>query len=105
MATETAVRVTGEELAAMPRDGVERWIRDGRLEERPITVRNRQHSRTMACASQHLCNWADSRPVPRPVVLTGDATVRLATDPETTYGFGLVVFSAETLAAQSDGRT
>ena len=46
MAT-VATLMTTEELLALPEDDVERWLIDGELRERPMTVRNRFHSRVM----------------------------------------------------------
>jgi hypothetical protein len=45
---EAAVQyMTAEELLALPDDGVERDLIEGRLRERAKTRRNRRHSRTM----------------------------------------------------------
>ena len=43
----TLPTVTTEQLLAMPDDGMERWLIRGELREKPMTVRNRFHSRAL----------------------------------------------------------
>lgn len=99
MATATTPMTTAE-LLALPDDGVERWLIRGELRERPMTVRNRFHSKTMTKVAQHLGNWLDGQPQPRGDVLTGDAGVRLPGDPETTFGIDVAYVTAEVMAQQ-----
>jgi hypothetical protein len=40
--------MTTEELLALPPGGVERWLIRGKLRQKPMTIRNRWHSRIMA---------------------------------------------------------
>ncbi len=40
--------MTTEEFLALPRNGTSRWLIEGQLREKPMTVRNRTHSRLMA---------------------------------------------------------
>lgn len=40
-------KMTTADMLALPENGVERWLIDGKLREKPMTVRNRFHSRTM----------------------------------------------------------
>jgi hypothetical protein len=47
MATASSLMTT-EELLAIPEDGTDRWLIAGELRERPMTRRNRFHSRTIA---------------------------------------------------------
>ena len=47
MATVTTL-MTAEELLALPEDGTDRWLIAGELRERPMTKRNRFHSRATA---------------------------------------------------------
>ena len=52
MSTATApALVTAEELLAMPENGVDRWLIRGKVKEKPMTVRNRFHSRGHGAAS------------------------------------------------------
>ena len=44
MATASSLMTT-EELLALPEDGTDRWLIAGELRERPMTKRNRFHSR------------------------------------------------------------
>ena len=100
MATVSAP-MTAEELLAMPEDGMERWLIAGELRERPMTVRNRFHSRTMIRVGKFLDNWLDEQPLPRGQVLGGEAGVRLSHDPETMVGVDVVYVSAEVLIRQT----
>jgi Uma2 family endonuclease len=92
--------LTTEELLAMPADGIDRWLIRGQLREKPMTVRNRSHSRVMARVAQVLNNWLDQQPEPRGSVLCGEAGVRLRRDPDTTVGIDVVYVSAEVAARQ-----
>ena len=87
--------VTTEALLAFPDNGMERWLVRGELKEKPMTVRNRLHSKVMASLTASLKNWRDSQPEPRGDVLCGDAGVRFARDPDTTVGVDIVYVSAE----------
>ncbi len=97
--------ITTEALLAFPENGMERWLVRGELKEKPMTVRNRLHSKVMVSLSAVLKNWRDSQPEPRGDVLCGDAGVRLARDPDTTFGVDIVYVSAEMLARQTDKTT
>jgi Uma2 family endonuclease len=96
--------MTTEQLLALPRDGVDRWLIRGQLREKPMTVRNRWHSRVMARLAQLLGNWLDQQPEPRGEVLDGEVGVRLRRDQDTTVGIDLVYLSAD-LAAQEPKET
>jgi Uma2 family endonuclease len=97
--------MTTEELLALPDDGVERWLIDGQLQEKPMTVRNRAHSRIMTRVGKFLDNWLDEQPQPRGSVLCGEAGVRLRRDPDTTVGVDVVYVSAEVAARQPEDTT
>lgn len=86
----------------MPDDGMDRWLIRGQLREKPMTVRNRWHSRIMARVSQFLLNWLDQQPEPRGSILCGEAVCRLRRDPDTTVGIDVVYISAELAAHESD---
>lgn len=97
--------MTTEELLTLPEDGVERWLIHGQLREKPMTVRNRWHSRIMARMSQFLNNWLDEQAEPRGAILCGEAGCRLQRDPDMTVGIDVVYISAEVAARQSNETT
>jgi Uma2 family endonuclease len=91
--------VTTEELLAMPENGMERELIRGRLREKPMTRRNRRHSRTAGNVVYFLKDWLRQQPEPRGEVLAGDAGFRLRRDPDTTVGIDVAYISAELAAA------
>jgi Uma2 family endonuclease len=104
MATVTTP-ITTEEMLALPENGMERWLIDGELRERPMTVRNRFHSRVMACVTTELELWRRQQPPPRGQVLCGEAGVRLSRDPDTTVGIDVVYISADVVVRQAGETT
>lgn len=96
-----AAPLTTEEMLALPDNGVDRWLIAGELRERPMTVRNRFHSRIMACVTTELELWLRQQPSPRGLVLCGEAGCRLRRDPDTTVGIDVVYVSPEVAARQS----
>jgi Uma2 family endonuclease len=102
MATVATPTMTTEELLALPDDGMERWLIAGALRERPMTVRNRFHSRALICVGTELELCLRQQPAPRGQVLGGEAGVRLSRDPDTTVGIDLVYVSAEVVVRQTD---
>jgi Uma2 family endonuclease len=96
--------LTTEELLALPDDGVERWLIHGQLREKPMTVRNRQHSLIMARLTTLLTVWRDGQPEPRGQVLCGEAGCRLRRNPDSTVGIDVVYVSAD-VAARESGET
>ena len=97
--------MTTEELLALPQNGTERWLIQGQLREKPMTVRNRTHSRIMATITYLLVSWLLRQSEPRGLVLCGEAGCRLARDPDTTVGIDVVYISAELALRQSDETT
>jgi Uma2 family endonuclease len=97
--------MTTEELLALPRNGVERWLIRGELREKPMTVRNRFHSRIMARVSYLLESWLEGQPEPRGSVLCGEAGCRLRRNPDSTVGLDVVYISADLAAGQTDVTT
>jgi Uma2 family endonuclease len=97
--------MTTEELLALPDDGTERWLLAGELRERPMTVRNRFHSRTLICAGTELEIWRRLQPPPRGQVLGDEAGVRLARDPDTTVGIDIIYVTPEVIVRQTDATT
>jgi Uma2 family endonuclease len=104
MTVAAAPLMTTEEMLALPENGVERWLINGRLREKPMTVRNRWHSRIMARVCYLLERWLEQQPEPRGQVLGGEAGVRLRRNPDVTVGIDVVYISAE-LAAHQPGDT
>lgn len=88
--------MTTEELLALPEDGMERELIRGRLKEKPMTRRNRRHSRVEETCSYLLVEWSKTQPEPRGEVLVGEAGVRLRRDPDTTVGVDVAYISAAT---------
>ncbi len=91
-----------EELLALPENGTDRWLIRGQLRERPMTVRNRWHSRATARVAKFLDNWLDQQPEPRGSVLSGEVGCRLQRDPDTTVGVDVAYVSAEVASRQGD---
>jgi len=108
-----AIRMTTEEMLALPDDGTERWLIAGELRERRPTegkrsyglLRDRRHSRAMIRVGKFLDNWLDEQPQPRGQVLGGEAGVRLSHDPETTVGIDVAYVSAEVIVQQTGDTT
>jgi Uma2 family endonuclease len=96
---------TTEELLSLPEDGTDRWLIAGELRERPVTKRNRYHSRSMARVCKLLEDWREAQPEPRGQVLVGEAGVILGRDPDTTVGIDVTYISAEVMARQTDVST
>lgn len=100
-----APMMTTEELLALPRNGTERWLIEGQLREKPISVRNRVHSRIMVRSAKFLDNWLDGQPPPRGEVLCGEAGCRLGRNPDTTVGTDVVYVAANLVHQESDDTT
>lgn len=98
------VLMTTEQLLAIPEnDGMDRELINGQLRERPMTRRNRRHSRTQTKFGKHLDNWLDIQPDPKGEVVSGEAGFRLRRNPDTTVGIDVAYISPETAAANADG--
>jgi Uma2 family endonuclease len=109
MATVVPGLMTTEQFLALPDDGVERWLVEGELwekripeAERGVTVRNRVHSRIMACVVTELELWRRGQPVPSGQVLCGEAGIRLSESPDTSVGADVVFVSSDVIVSQSD---
>lgn len=97
--------MTTAELLALPDNGTERWLIRGQLRERPMTKRNRWHSRIMTRVAKFLDNWLDQQPEPRGSVLCGEAGCILRHDPDTTVGIDVVYISPEVAARETADTT
>jgi Uma2 family endonuclease len=115
MPTMTLPRlITTEELLAMPDDGVERWIVNGELREnrgefasreKPMTIRNRFHSRLVAKVAYYLMHWQASQKHSPGEVVAGEAGFRLCNQPETTVGADVAFVSREVMERQGTATT
>lgn len=95
--------VSTDNLMALPdNDGVDRELIAGELREKPMTRRNRRHTRTSTRLAQLLQNWLDTQPSPRGEILTGDAAFRLARNPDTLVGIDLAFISSNQAARTPD---
>jgi Uma2 family endonuclease len=104
MAT-VATSISTAELLALPENGMDRWLIGGEMREKPMTLRNRFHSRILACGCTELEIWNRQQPLPRGQVLGGEAGVRLIRDPDTTFGIDIIYVSPEVLVLQTDETT
>jgi Uma2 family endonuclease len=95
--------MTREEFWALPDDGVERQLIRGVLMEKPMTRRNRKHSRVEAKLARLLGDWLAGLPEPRGEILAGEAGFNLRRDPVTGVGIDLAYISAELSAATPEG--
>ncbi len=103
--------LTAEELVALPDDGISREIRRGELREwpgeffecsgsgRPVTMRNRVHSKIETRIATILRVWLDNQPMPRGEIHSGEAGFRLRRNPETLVGIDVAYASAELVAS------
>jgi Uma2 family endonuclease len=94
--------MTTEELLALPEDGVDRELIRGQLREKPVTRRDRWHSRVEATSVHFLGSWLDTQPEPRGQVVSGEAGFRLRRDPDSTVGIDVAYISAEVAAVNAD---
>jgi Uma2 family endonuclease len=89
---------TTEDLLAIPDDGIERWLIDGRIVEVGMTIRNKHHTLIQSRINGELEIWLRSQAKPRGTVHAGEAGVRLRKDPELTVGIDLVYLTADVSA-------
>ncbi len=97
--------MTMAEFLALPEDGIDRWLCRGELREKPMTVRNRFHSRTTVRIARYLDCWLDTQPQPHGMVLCGEAGVRLMRDPDTIVGVDVAYISADIVSRQTGATT
>jgi Uma2 family endonuclease len=98
-------RMTTEEMLALPKDGKERWLINGELREKPMTIRNRFHSDVLICVGTVLKNWRDQQPEPRGKVYGGEAGIRLRHNPDLTVGVDVVYVPPDVVTVQTDETT
>jgi Uma2 family endonuclease len=99
-----------EEFLAIPDDGIHRELIRGKVREerdyipleergRPVTVRNRFHSRIEAKISYVLVDWSVRQPEPRGEVVCGEAGFRLGGTEGSLVGIDVAFVSPELVAA------
>ncbi|MFK7736679.1 MAG: Uma2 family endonuclease [Pirellulaceae bacterium] len=93
--------MTTADLLAIPEDGIERELIQGRLKEREMTRRNRLHAATEATIAKLLGIWLDTNAAPKAAVLPGEVGTILASAPDTTVGIEAAVFPISMLEDQS----
>jgi Uma2 family endonuclease len=97
--------MTAEDLLLLPDDGVERWLNQGQLREKPLTYRNRWHSQIEATIVYLLKVWLEKQSRPRGTILCGEAGCRLRRNPDSVVGVDVMYVSAEVAAQQPDNTT
>jgi len=90
-----ATRMTTEEMLELPENGNDRELVRGETREKPVTRRNRWHSRSMVRISYLLERWLEGQPEPRGEITGGEVGFRLLRDPDTTVGIDVAYVSAE----------
>ena len=98
----TPATMTTEQMLALPDDGMDRELIRGELREKPMTKRNRKHSRVETRVAKHLDNWLDTQPEPRGQIVSGEAGFRLRRDPDSTVGIDVAYASAELVAGTGE---
>ena len=90
--------MTTEQMLALPEDGMDRELISGRLREKPMTRRNRRHSRTESKVVKAIEIWLDTRPAPRGEVLCGEAGFPPQTQPRTRQSALMLAYISAELA-------
>ena len=95
MSTVATPMTTDEFLSLPDHDRFERWLVEGELRERPMSLRSPHHSVVMARSTRRMVEWEFAQPEPRPLVCTGDAYFRLRRNPDTNVGIDIAVATSE----------
>jgi Uma2 family endonuclease len=101
----TVVLMTTEEMLALPENGMDRELIRGELREKPMTVRNQDHSRIEANVVYWLKDWLRKQTPPRGAVYCGEVGCRLRRNPDTTVGIDVVYAGPELSAHRSPDTT
>ena len=97
--------MTIDELLAIPDDGRRRWLINGELREQEVTIRNWHHSLTMANVAGEINNWRRTLPLPRGLVVCGEAGVRLPGELPTLLGVDVAYVPPDVVVQQTDDTT
>jgi Uma2 family endonuclease len=93
------IPMTSDDLWSMPDDDkFERWLIDGELRERPMTLRSPGHAGAVIAIGMLLANWCRTRPQPRPKGFAGDIYFRLRRDPDTNVGIDVALATPDQVA-------
>src|SRR5439155_17672306 len=83
---------TTDEFLSLPdHDKFDRWLIEGELRERPMSLRSPQHSGAMARIAHFLVAWEMQRGKSRPRVFAGDIYFRLHRSPDSYVGTDVAV--------------
>jgi Uma2 family endonuclease len=93
--------MTTEEMLALPENGVDRELINGELRERPMTKRNRWHSRVVSRVAHFLEDWRDQQAQCPGDSFSGEVGCILRRNPDLTVGIDVAFVAKETLAQQS----
>ena len=101
MSTEVAL-MTAEEFLALPDDdGIERELIRGELREKPMTVRNKKHTRVAARLTTKLSIWLDSHETASGEIHVGEVGSVLSRDPTSIVGIDVAYFSTAVAQRES----
>lgn len=101
----TAATVTTNDILSMPENGMDRWLIAGEIRERPMTIRNRFHSRITAKLCVLPGQWLERQKDFKGILYNGEVGVRLSRDPDTTVGIDIAVFSKYVIDQQAANST
>lgn len=93
--------LTAELLLTLPDDGMDRELVNGQLRERPMTRRNRFHTRAVAELTYQLKAWQVEHAPQSAEVHSGEVGCILRRNPDTAVGIDVAVFSTEVTSRQT----
>jgi Uma2 family endonuclease len=109
MIATTKKLMTVEEFLRLPENGNERWLIQGQLHEipseKPMTVRNRFHSRLLMKMGTELEMWLRTQPSPKGGIFGGEAGFLLRRNPDTIVGIDIAYVDSPTLSKQTNETT
>ncbi len=105
MATATALMTTEEMLSLPENDAFDRELIRGELRERPMTVRNKVHSRLLVNVAYQLKAWQRRVDDRAGIVLGGEVGAILARDPDSTVGIDVAYFDRNVVLSESGETT
>ena len=94
--------MTLEAMLAMPENGMDRELFRGELREKPMTKRNRWHSRVEALITNALETWLQTQATPRGQVVCGEAGFVLQRNPDSGVGVDVAYVDADVAARSPD---
>jgi Uma2 family endonuclease len=93
-----------KEFLALPDDGRERWLIEGKVypREPAMSVRNKKHGRVTTRIAHLLEGWLEAQPQPRGSIYTGDTGFRLKRAPDSLVGIDVAYASAVSVARDDE---